>query len=153
MIIERTLRIKAPVRTVWETLNDVPFVASCMPGVQDVKMVGANTYQCKLKAKVAYISVTFDMELVITKRQEPVYMETVAQGKALAGMGRVSQRQSLELRAISDNETEALYKGELTTVGRLASVGAKAIPRQAEEMADEFSKKFVAGCEAKVAKT
>lgn len=148
IVIKKTLRIKAPIQKVWDTLTSVASVASCMPGVEAVEAINANTYRGKLKTKVAYISVIFDTTITVTRKKEPEYMETVAEGKAFGGMGRISQRQSIQLRAISTNETEGLYEGKLTVVGRLATLGQRAIPQKVEAMAEAFASAFKAKCEA-----
>lgn len=145
--IERTLRINSSLQKVWGKLMDVPFVASCMPGVEKVETNSDKTYTAVLKVKVAYISATFDLLLTIVQMQEPVSLATVAEGKGRLGVGRVSQKQMLNLRAISDNETEAIYKSELLIVGTLANIGMKVVTTKAHEMADQFARAFAAGCE------
>ncbi|MBI4334695.1 MAG: hypothetical protein HY673_25860 [Chloroflexi bacterium] len=145
--IERKLLINASAAKVWTRLTDVPFVASCMPGVEKVAPSGEGTYDAVLRVKVAYISAVFDIALTIVQQQKPVLMETLAEGNGRLGVGRVNQRQLLNLRPVSENETEATYKSELLIVGKLAAIGRKVITTRAHEMADQFARAFAAGCE------
>ncbi len=147
IVIEKTLKINSGINKVWDKLIDIPFVASCMPGVEKLEAVSDNTYRAVLKVKVAYITASFDVLLTIVKRQEPTYLETVAEGKGRLGAGRVNQKQFVSLSAISEHETVAGYKSELFIVGTLANIGRKAITPKAHEMADQFAKTFAAGCE------
>ncbi len=148
MLLEDTLRIKAPIQKVWNTLLDIPSLVSCIPGVEQVTAVDADTYHAVLKAKVSFITATFDMVVTITKRQEPDFIEAKGEGKGQRGLGRVTFVQAVSLKPLSENETEAHYKLEINIVGKLASVGGKVITRKSSEMAEAFSTSFTAKCEA-----
>lgn len=144
MIIEKTLRIKAPLQKVWDAIMDVQGVASCMPGADKVEQIDEKTYRCSLTTKIAYISATFDLVTTITDMRPLSHLETVTDGKALKGLGRVSQKQVLDLVACSDDETEAIYKAEVTLVGRLATFGDKIFRAKANDMTEAFVKAFLA---------
>ncbi len=148
MKIEKNLRLKAPIDKVWEAVMDVQGVASCMPGVEKVEQVDERTFRGSLTTKIAYISATFDLKTTITVMEPPHHLETVTDGTALKGLGRVSQKQTLDLVACSAEETEAIYKGELTLVGRLATFGDKLFRAKANEMMETFTKAFLDRFEA-----
>ncbi len=138
------LKIPAPVDSVWKALKDVPYLVSCMPGVGEVKETAENTYKCMINAKVSYISTSFDMTVNISKMIEGKLLETIAEGKALHGLGRLIQKQSVSLNPLSASETEALYTSELTVTGPMAVFGQQAISAKFDEMADKFTQAFVA---------
>lgn len=139
---EKILRIPAPVESVWKALLDVPYLVSCMPGVENVEETAKNTYKCLVNAKVSYISTTFDMTINISKMIEGKLLETIAEGKAKGGLGRLIQKQSVNLKPISSKETEAQYVSELTLTGPMAAFGQSAINAKFDEMADSFTQAF-----------
>ena len=147
MLLEETLPIKAPKRKVWDTLLDIPFLVSCIPGIEQVAEVDANTYHMVLKAKVSFITAAFDMTVTIVDRQEPDYLNAKGEGKGHKGAGRVTFHQTINLKSLSENETEVAYKLEFNLVGKLATVGGKVIARKASEIANEFRQAFTAKCE------
>lgn len=143
MNLEKVLHINAPVKTVWEALMDIPYIASCMPSVEKVEVIDNNTYKCDIRAQVSYISTIFNMTVRIAKMIEPELLETIAEGKALGGLGRVNQKQSICLKALSQDKTEALYKSELTITGPIGAFGQKAISAKFDEMAESFAQSFI----------
>lgn len=143
MKLERVLKIQAPVNKVWKALLDVPYLVSCMPGVEDVEETAKNTYRCMVNARVSYISTTFDMTVNISKLIENKLLETVAEGKARMGLGRINQKQCVTLKPLSEKETEAVYQSEITLTGALSTFGQKAISAKFDEMADNFTRSFV----------
>lgn len=143
MTLEKLIKIQAPVDSVWKALLDVPYMVSCMPGVEQVQETAKNTYRCMVNAKVSYISAKFDMTVNVSKRIEGKLLETISEGKAVHGLGRLVQKQSVALTPISDKETEALYKSELTLTGPIAAFGQQALSAKFNEMADAFTRAFL----------
>ncbi|MBI2910037.1 MAG: hypothetical protein HYX92_20540 [Chloroflexi bacterium] len=148
MKIEKTLRLKAPIDRVWEAVMDVQSVASCMPGAEKLEQIDDRSYRCSLTTKIAYISATFDLKTTITAMEPPHHLGTVTDGTALMGLGRVSQKQTLDLVACSNDETEAIFNAEVTLVGRLATFGDKLFRAKANEMMDTFIRAFLGKFEA-----
>lgn len=144
MKLEKLLKIPAPVDLVWKALKDVPYLVSCMPGVEKVEETAQNTYKCMVNARVSYISASFDMTVNISKMIEGKLLETIAEGKALHGLGRLIQKQSVSLKPLSERETEALYRSEITVTGPIAAFGQQAITAKFDEMADNFTQAFLA---------
>jgi carbon monoxide dehydrogenase subunit G len=147
MVIEETLKIGAPVQKIWETMLDVSFLLSCIPGIEKVEAVDDNTYNAILKTKVSIITATFDTVITIIDRQEPVYIKVAGEGKGRMGVGRVAFNQTVSLKPISAKETEVKYKLELNVIGRLATLGGKAIAKKVTEVSETFRNAFIDKCE------
>ncbi len=147
MVIEQTLKIRAPIKKVWETMLDVSFLISCIPGIEKVEVVDENTYNAILKAKVSVMTAIFDTVINIIDRKEPVHIKVAGEGKGRMGVGRVAFNQAVNLKPISTEETEVTYKLELNVIGRLASLGGKAIAKKVTEVSEAFRDAFTAKCE------
>jgi len=152
MLIEKTLRVKAPRDVVWAKLLNVEFMASCIPGVESVEPIDEQTFLAVIKAKVAFISATFNLTITITDKKEPSHLESSALGQGRLGVGALRQKQVIDLQAITENETQIIYKSEFNMSGKLAAVGNKIIRRKADELMEEFIKNFLSGCEEAVGK-
>lgn len=142
MLIEKTLVLPAPIEKVWATIMDIQAVANCFPGVENVEMIDERTYRSVVKSKVAYITATFDLTTTITVLEPPTRLETHSEGKDKGLAGRMTQKQVLELKSISSDETEAIYQAEVSISGRLATFGQKIIRAKADQMADQFADNF-----------
>ena len=148
MVIEQTLKVKAPIKKVWETMLDVSFLISCIPGIENVEVIDENNYKAILKAKVSVMTAIFDTDITIIDKREPEYIKVTGEGKGRMGVGRVTFGQEVNLKSLSDNETEVAYKLELNVIGRLASLGGKAIAKKVTEVSEAFRAAFAAKCES-----
>ncbi len=143
MRIERTIKIGAPIQKVWDEVMDVPGVAALMPGLEKIERIDEKTYKSVVKSKVAAVAVTFELLTTITEMEPPTLIKTATDGKALGGLGRVSQNQTLRMKAISDEETELSYEADVILVGRLGTFGERIFRAKAIEMGDRFIEAFV----------
>ena len=144
MLIEKTVIFKEPIQKIWDKIMDMEGIIYCMPGVKNVEMLDENKYRVVMEQKVGFISVKFSLELKVVNLQPPTHLETVADGTAYGGLGKAFQKQSLDLIAISENETKLIYKGDLTLSGRIGTFGQRIIGGKINSVADEFLKNFVA---------
>ncbi len=148
MVIEQTLKIKAPIKKVWETMLDVSFLISCIPGIENLEVVDENNYKAILKARVSIMTAIFDTEIAIIDKQEPVYIKVAGEGKGRMGVGRVAFSQTVNLKSVSTEDTDVTYKLDLNVIGRLASLGGKAIAKKVTEVSEVFRDAFTAKCES-----
>jgi uncharacterized protein len=70
MKIEKTFTIKQPRAHVWDRLNDVRFVADCLPGASIVGELGDNRYKGKMSVRVGPMAATFNGEISIDSQRE-----------------------------------------------------------------------------------
>ncbi len=142
MKMEKTLRIPLPAQKLWDQIQDLSSIFRLMPGVEKVEAVDGKVYKSVLKSKVAGITMSFDLTTTVTEANFPV-LRTVTDGKALGGLGRVSQNQVLTLKSISDSEVECVYDADISLAGRLATFGDRIFRAKATEMADKFIEAFL----------
>ena len=147
MVIEETLKIKAPIQKIWETMIDVQFLRSSVPAMEDIQTVDGHAYKAVLKDKVSFIPVIFDVAITVLNQQEPAHIEVKGDGKGRKGLGRVTFSHTVDLKSVSPEETEVAYKLVLNVVGRLATLGGKAISKKINEASAAFRRSFIAKCE------
>ena len=150
MIIEKSVTFEESVQNIWDKIIDLESIIHCMPGVQNVKVVGDNHFRVEVAQKVGFISAKFTVELKVTNLEPPTHMETAADGTALGGLGMAFQKQTLDLIAISERETKLVYKGDITLSGKIGTFGHRRLGGKINSIADEFLKNFAAKSGLKV---
>jgi len=143
MIIEKSFNLPASVEKVWEKIEDLESIIRCMPGVEDVKDLGDNKWHIVMKQKIGFISSTFDASMKVVNWQPPKHLETDTDATAKMGLGKVFQSQSLDLVAVSENETMAKYKAEVALSGKIGTFGQRILSGKVDQLANDFAKAFI----------
>jgi uncharacterized protein len=65
MKIEKNFELQHPRDFVWSRMNDVYFVAQCLPGASIVENLGENRYKGRMSVKVGPMVAAFDGEVAI----------------------------------------------------------------------------------------
>ena len=65
MKIEKNFQLQHPREFVWSRMNDVYFVAQCLPGASIVESLGQHRYRGRLSVKVGPMAAAFDGEVTI----------------------------------------------------------------------------------------
>jgi carbon monoxide dehydrogenase subunit G len=143
MIIEDAVTIRASRQQIWETMLDMKFLLSSLPGLAEIETVDGNSYSAVLKDKISAMPIVFDLAISILDQQEPEHIEVKGEGKGRKGLGRLTFNHTVDLKSISPEETEISYRLVLNVVGRLAALGGKAISRKVMEASDAFCQAFV----------
>jgi uncharacterized protein len=149
MKIERTFEIRQPREFVWNKLNDVRFVAECLPGASIVGELGGNRYKGKMSVKVGPMAAIFNGEIAIDGDHES--WRGVVSGKgADSGSGsRVSGSMSYSLsEATSPAATRVDIQSDINLAGPLAQFSKGPI---VQEIANRITAAFVANFESRLA--
>ncbi|MGH2639532.1 MAG: CoxG family protein, partial [Rhabdochlamydiaceae bacterium] len=64
--VTKTILLSKPLKTTWEFLNDPERVGKCLPGCQEVKILGENKSYWKVKVTVGIVSRTIETEATKT---------------------------------------------------------------------------------------
>lgn len=142
MLIEKTVNFSAPVEKVWEKMESMENVIKCMPGVEEIEDCGNGKWRVVIKQKVGFISATFDADIEVVDSRPPTHMETTADVTLRRGLGKVFQKQRIELIAVSENETTAKYSSELNLSGTIGTFGHRVLSGKADQLADQFTESF-----------
>ncbi|AJE44879.1 CoxG family protein [Celeribacter indicus] len=135
------IRANAPRERVFAAMRDAEFFASCVQGVSDLKEIDDRNYTAVLKTKVAYIRFSFDVEVTVTRIEEPVLIEAQVTGTPAGIVGRLTSTATTELIADGD-ETIIDYVIDSHLTGRLGSIGQPVLKSKAREMEREFTKRL-----------
>lgn len=136
MEFSRTVEINAPFDQVWGLVNDVPSVASCIPGVSNVEMTGDRTFTCKLMQRVGSAKANFDLSSTLDVNDADNEIVAQSDGKDRALGSTVSARQTFRLTPV-DNGTQVEITANVQITGRIATFGHRILATKAEQVTVE----------------
>ena len=140
--------VKATSAQVWELFFDLPRIARCLPGCEEIHQIDATTYRARLVQKVGPFQVAMDLNLKIDEVVEGERVVVTGGGKDRMGNTMKLNRLSLELAPRSDTETDVSYSMDFNLFGRIATLGSAMVKRKAEETTAEFSRRIAVALEA-----
>lgn len=146
MIIEDSFTVSAPVQDVWDFLIDVPSVAACVPGAQDIVQEDESTFSGALVVKVGPIKTNFKMKGTMTVLEAPYRLTAKAQGRDANTSSMVSASFTATLSEVAPAQTQIQHLTDVAIRGRLGQFGQGVI----RETAKELTKVFVQCIEAKL---
>ena len=147
MRVEEKFRVKASIDRVWQFLLDPERIGPCIPGCENVEVVGENVYESKVKVKVGFISLTIKSTTTITEVDPPRHLRSVTEGQDALKAGTIHQETVVDLTEISEKEVEVLYSANTRVVGKLATFGEKIMRGKAKSLGEQFAKNIQASLE------
>lgn len=123
MKINETADIPAPVDQVWTLLDDIPSVATCMPGAELTRAIDDSTYEGLVKVSVGPLAMHYTGTITINERDEQSHtISMFASGRDRRGSGTAKANVTVQLTP-NNNATQLTISGDLQLTGRVASVG------------------------------
>lgn len=140
MRFEQTVRVSAPRERAWALLMDVPAVARCVPGAEDVTAVGDDRYRGAVRVSVGPVRLRLEGEVAVTQKDEEggqAAMRLEASDRGVGGTVRAELRVTL---TDADGGCEMRLVTEATLAGRIGDLGQPLIKRQADRVISELAR-------------
>jgi carbon monoxide dehydrogenase subunit G len=136
MEFRRNARIHAPLSTVWALVDDIPAVASCIPGVHDLHMRGDREFDCVVSQRVGSVKSNFELHAAIDDLDPHKRLTLSCEGKdrTLGSTVRANLQFGLADQA---EETEVNIAADFQVTGRIATFGHRIISAKAEQVVME----------------
>jgi carbon monoxide dehydrogenase subunit G len=125
----------APRERVWQFLLDPDVLRQCLPGCEQLDLVGPDEYAATMKIGIAMIRGTFTGKVKISEKVEPSSYTMQIEGSG--PQGQVSGTGRLELHDEGES-TRVTYHGEAQIRGTIARVGARMIQPAARTIVGQF---------------
>lgn len=141
MIIEGSFRIAAPQERVWESIRDIPTLASWIPGCTRAEQLDDGTYVARLEQSVGFLKASFDIRLDVVETDRPrrLRLHGVGEDRRLRSNAQIDSEVGLSDGV--DGGTTVNYRHDLSVFGRLGSLGFAVIQRKAREVEAEFARR------------
>jgi carbon monoxide dehydrogenase subunit G len=136
MKYEKLVVIAATPEEVWSLVEDIPVLATCIPGLVSFEMQDAHRFTSVVSVKVGPVQPRFRLSTELVDLDPPHALTVVSEGSDPALNSRVRQRQSVTLQPV-DGGTQVAIDLDLQISGRIATFGQRIIASKADEFATE----------------
>jgi uncharacterized protein len=138
--LEHRVEVRAPRERVWESLMDIPAVATCVPGVEEIVSHGDGHFHGRLKVGVGPIRLVLSGDLELAERDDAIGRAVLrgigTDGRLGAGV-RVAV--TLAVAATADGSTELTIDSDVQVMGRIGDLGQPIMRRKADEILRSFA--------------
>jgi carbon monoxide dehydrogenase subunit G len=145
MKIEKSFELKHPREQVWSKLNDVRFVAECLPGASIVSDLGENRYKGRMSIKVGPMAAVFNGEIALDSHKQDWTGVVSGKGADSGSSSRASGSMTYVLaEGASPAATRVDIVSQINLAGPLAQFSKGAIVR---DIANRITAAFVTNFE------
>lgn len=131
-----TQQIKAPVAKVWAFVLDPNKVAECAPGFKTMEILGPDHFKPTLAVGIGAVKATFTLDVQLEDVREPDH--AAMRGRGAAAGSAVDMVAAMDLKALSEAETQMDWTADVNVSGTLASVGARLMEGTAQRLTAKF---------------
>lgn len=130
--------IERPLADTWKILNDLEFIAPCMPGAQLTEIEGAE-YRGQVKIKVGPISANYKGKARFIEQDESGGRAVLKAEGRDPRQGNANALVTATMNAVSETETNVRVHTELSLSGKIASFGRGAIEDVSKKILGQFT--------------
>ena len=138
MQIKDTYTVPAPHERVWEYFTNPEFLQQCIPGCDELKPLGDDTFEAILSVGISSIKGVYKGTVKLENKQPPSSYRLAVHGDSKIGF--VDGACDFTLKNTQPNQTEVVLDGELMVGGKLARVGQRIIGGAAKMLIGQFFK-------------
>jgi uncharacterized protein len=141
MTFTQACTITASREAVWDFLMDMQNIAHCLPGVENVRQVDAETYDGTLRIKMGPIALALQGTIVVEAKDRAQWhgaMRAEAKDRRLGG--GVRARLGMDLSEKGTAETEMRVTLEAHVLGKIGEFGQPVMRKRADAMLQDFAR-------------
>ena len=145
MKFENICSIGAPCPAMWEFLTDIPKVAACLPGVEEVHALGEGKYGGVISLKIGVVKLRLSGKIsieVMDKEQRSAALSVEAVDQKISGM--MQGRLTMKLDEQGPEQTRLTVGTDLNLFGKIGEFGQPIIKKKADQMMDTFANNLAA---------
>lgn len=143
--LDKSFPVDAPVGQAWKFLQDIPGVASCMPGAQITESVDDQHHKGQVRAKLGPATMVFNGDIEI-EGIDSVERELHLIGHGQDSKGSSSATMDLKARVVENEDGGCTLNGvaQVSVTGKAASLGGRMMTQVADQILNQFGKNFAA---------
>ena len=138
MKLSDAFTIDAPQNVVWDFITDPQRVSPCIPGCEDVEIIGPNKYRAAIKIQVGPIKTVFHLTVSAITERPPEFAQYVTEGDEGGRASRIKATSSLSVVKIDDHRCEVSYSSDISIAGRLGKFSAGVMNKVANKLGNKF---------------
>lgn len=141
--IEKVFPVDVPVSQAWRLLQDIPAVASCMPGAEITEQVDATHYKGSVKVKIGPATAAFRGDIEVkgmdAARRE---LQLLGKGADVKGSSSASMDLKASVREAAGGKAELVGVAEVAVTGKMASLGGRMMSQVSDQILKQFGDNF-----------
>lgn len=131
-------------KDVWDVLTDIPRVAKCIPGCENIEeKERLSSYSAVLKQQLGPFRLNVPAEIVVTEIVEPKLLKANAEGRDKTTGTQIKMQLGVELESDGPQSSRLIISSKMEVAGRLATLGYPVIKRKADENFNEFQRRLL----------
>lgn len=141
--LEKEFELPGTTFQAWQFLQDIPGVASCMPGAEITDTIDEHNYKGKVKMKIGPAVMAFNGDIVISNI-DAQKRELNLLGKGQDSKGTSSATMDLTAWIAETDAGKSALKGNasVTVTGKAASLGGRMMMQVADQIMNQFGANF-----------
>ena len=146
MTMTGEIPLEAKREVVWAKLNDPAVLKACIPGCEELNVIGENQFEAVAVNKIGPVKAKFKGKVTLSDLDPPNGYRISGQGDGgVAGFAKGGAEVKLSDR---DEGTLLTYNVEAQIGGKLAQLGQRLINGTAKKLADDFFVRFAEAVKA-----
>jgi uncharacterized protein len=142
---EQRCTIPAAREELWDFLMDLPQMARCVPGAEEVVAAGDGEYTGRLRVKIGPIQLALQGAMKILERDREHWKAVArAEAKDRRVGGGANITGNMTLLESGPSATELIIQGQVRFLGKLGEFGEPIIRKQADTVAATFVRNVAA---------
>jgi carbon monoxide dehydrogenase subunit G len=142
---EQRCTIPAAREELWDFLLDLPQMARCVPGAEEVVAAGGGEYTGRLRVKIGPIQLALQGAMKILERDREHWKAVArAEAKDRRVGGGANITGNMTLLESGPAATELIIQGQVRFLGKLGEFGEPIIRKQADAVAATFAQNVAA---------
>lgn len=142
--LNKTFDIAAPAATAWKFLQDIPAVASCMPGAEIVETIGESQYKGKVKAKIGPATMAFNGDIHVKSiNADKQEMHMIGSGQDTKGTSAAEMDLTANIVDLGNGSCLLVGDATVTVNGKAASLGGRMLTQVSDQILNQFGSNFI----------
>ena len=139
MILEGSVKIKAPIDKLYDFVMKPESIMGCLPGAEPPTIIDDKSYTGIMKQKVGIFGVKMKYTMRLISTERPTSMSYEGEGEDVTKLGRFSMKMTVKLTQVGD-EVEIAYTVDVSIVGKLAMFGDRIMRQKTKDIEKETTK-------------
>ena len=136
MKISGSQTVQAPRQAIWEKLMDPNSIQQCLPGVEELRETGPNTYAMTITVGVGPVRGAYTGSIQMSDMDAPSSYRMLVEGSGRPGFVRGNG--TVQLTETGDNETKIDYAGDVEVGGPVGAVAQRMLGGVTNRMVGDF---------------
>jgi uncharacterized protein len=142
---ENICSISVACPTLWDFLTDIPKVATCLPGVEEVNALEGGKYSGVITLKVGAVKLRLSGKIsveLMDQEKRSAIMAVEAKDQKISGM--IQGKLTMRLDEQGPAQTKLTAGTDINLFGKIGEFGQPIIKKKADQMMEEFANNLAA---------